>query len=169
MKKIKNASQTLKELIYKYNEHNEQPYKKIRNFYYQDFLSYLNPNHQKLILKIYLKNQILNIIVKHQVAYQELNHDNTKFYIKKLIKDYVNFKPENFFSKAIIESGGIKEVKIFFKISKMKPHKEIVEKKEAQIELSLGNFKNSFENKELYLKFEKLRTQIKTRTCNINE
>lgn len=170
MEKIKNASQALKELIYKYNEHDEQPYKKIRNFYYQDFLTYFSPTHQKLILKIYVKNQILKIIARHRVAYQELNHDNTKIYIKKLIKDYVKFKPENFFSKAIIENGGIKDVRIFFKTLKIE-QKRIEKEKEMnhQIELSLGKFRNHLENEELHLKFEELRTQIKTKVQNISE
>ena len=170
MEKIKNTQQILEELIHTHNEHNEQPYKKMRNFFYQDFLTYLSPGHQKLILKIYLKNQILNIIVKHQVAYQELNHDNTKFYIKKLIKDYVNFKPNHFFSQSIKENGGVKEVKIFFLKT---PQQNIKNDKNDEeetnyhhIELSLGEFKNNFENKELHLKFEKIRALIKARMKN---
>ncbi len=167
MGKFKSIKEAFVELINERNEHNEQPYKKIRNFYYKDFLSFFPPAHQKLIAKIYLKNQILHIIVRHQVAYQELKHDNTKFYIKKLIKDYVKFKPNELFSQAVLEGGGVKEVKVFFKILEQNQNKtEEKVQEDGFIELSLGEFKNLIKDEKLHLKFEKIREIIKKNLAN---
>ncbi len=169
MGKLRSVKEALVELINTGNEHNEQPYKKIRNFCYEDFLSLLNPTHQKLISKIYLKNQVLNVLVKHQAAYQELKHDSTKFYIKKLIKHYVKLKPNELFSQAIEEGGGIQEIRIFFRSLDQKEKQKEKKEESDYIELSLGKFKNHFESEELYLKFEKIRTQIKKRIQKSSE
>ncbi|TQR27307.1 hypothetical protein DMB91_04775 [Campylobacter sp. MIT 97-5078] len=124
-----------------------------RNFYCKDFLSLLSPMHQNLISRIFIKKQLLVILTKSNVGYQELNHDNTKKSIKKLIKIYAN-------ANSLSDFDQINELKILTDRNFKLPKKS-VKKKKFFLELSKGEFKNTCKNKLLYQGFEDLRAVIK--------
>lgn len=124
-----------------------------RNFYCKDFLSLLSPMHQNLISKIFIKKQVLIILTKSNIGYQELNHDNTKKSIKKLIKIYANANSLSGFDQ-------INELKILTDRNFKLPTKSL-EKKNFFLELSKGEFKNACKDERLYKGFEDLRAVIK--------
>ncbi|EAI2843339.1 hypothetical protein ELL26_03515, partial [Campylobacter coli] len=100
-------------------------------------------------------NHILNIVTLNSAAYQELNHDNSKIYIKVLIKKYGKMYPLSGFSD-------IKDLKIFTqKYNNTIKNNENFTAKKPYIELSLGKFENKFENKILAKKFEEIRQMIR--------
>ena len=111
--------------------------------------------HRRHIAKIFIKNDTLNIITLNHIGYQELNHDDSKNYIKILIKLYAKENPNSKFID-------VKNLRIFSqRYEKTKLKLENSPKKiRPYIELSLGKFKNPFENKALYDKFEALRKVI---------
>ncbi|MBM0636634.1 hypothetical protein LNU06_03125 [Campylobacter sp. VicNov18] len=152
IKMIKNTNAVINELM------NKSHYKPLKTlFFCKDFLSSFPLAKQKLIARIYVKNHILNIIALHSAAYQELNHDDSKIYIKFLIKAYGQKYPLSGFSN-------IKEVKIFSQKYTSAMHKNTQNAKmlqEAYLELSNGNFKNAFKKTHLAQKFEELRQIIK--------
>ncbi|EAK2561292.1 hypothetical protein BUK38_07140, partial [Campylobacter coli] len=90
---IKNTSAILNDLM---SKSHYRPLKTL--FFCKDFLSSFPLAKQRLIAKIYVKNHILNIITLHPAAYQELNHDDSKIYIKFLIKKYGKMYPLSGFS-----------------------------------------------------------------------
>ncbi|EIB1740958.1 hypothetical protein K8H14_001472, partial [Campylobacter coli] len=98
---IKNTSAILNDLM---SKSHYRPLKTL--FFCKDFLSSFPLAKQRLIAKIYVKNHILNIITLHPAAYQELNHDDSKIYIKFLIKAYGQKYPLSGFVD-------IKDIKIF--------------------------------------------------------
>ncbi|MFK0326964.1 hypothetical protein ACISIT_05255, partial [Campylobacter coli] len=98
---IKNTSAILNDLM---SKSHYRPLKTL--FFCKDFLSSFPLAKQRLIAKIYVKNHILNIITLHPAAYQELNHNDSKIYIKFLIKAYGQNYPLNGFVD-------IKDIKIF--------------------------------------------------------
>lgn len=149
-KTIKNASAVINELM------DKPHYKPLKSlFFCKDFLNSFPPAKQRLIAKIYVKNHILNIITLHPAAYQELNHDDSKTYIKILIKAYGQKYP-------LSEFALIKELRIFSQRYSFKANKnEEKPPKKPYIELSKGEFKNCFEDEILFEKFEKLRELIK--------
>ncbi len=150
MKKLKTTNTLIAELM---KEHGFTPLKKM--LFAKDFLLLMNPAHQKLISKIFIKNDILMILVKHSVAYQELNHDDIKQGIKLLIKIYANKQPLSEFDK-------IKELKIFTDRHFKEPVKKRAKKQKSSfLELSKGEFKNPFKDEVLFEKFEKIRQAIK--------
>ncbi|EAH5041498.1 hypothetical protein FDL72_01090, partial [Campylobacter jejuni] len=101
IKMTKNASAVINELM------DKPHYKPLKTlFFCKDFLSSFPLAKQRLIAKIYVKNHILNIITLHPAAYQELNHDDSKIYIKFLIKAYGQKYPLSGFVD-------IKDIKIF--------------------------------------------------------
>lgn len=148
MKKLKQTPTVIAELM---RTHRYQPLKKI--FFVQDFLRLMNPAHQALISKIFIKNDILMILVKHSAAYQELNHDDTKKSIKILIKIYTKANP-------LSEFECIKSVKILTDRDFMPALKSGEKKQKFFLELSKGEFKNPFSNEILFEKFEKIRQAI---------
>jgi len=148
MKKIKNSNALINEIM---SLPHYQPLK--NSIFCKDFAKLLDPKHQNLIAKIFIKNQILNIITLHTAGYQELNNDNTKNNIKFLIKIYAKKFPNSPFKE-------VNNVKIFSQLyTNLKQDTKKISKKNF-IELSLGSFKNHFENKKLFHKFEELRRQI---------
>ncbi|MBZ7937266.1 hypothetical protein [Campylobacter molothri] len=148
-KMIKNTSAIINDLMSKSH------YKPLKTlFFCKDFLNSLPPAKQRLIARIYVKNDILNIITSHPAGFQELNHDNSKIYIKILIKKYAQVYPFSGFSN-------IKDIRVMMqKYTFNVKNKENI-KKSPYIELSLGCFKNTFENGILSNKFEELRQIIK--------
>ncbi|TKX28080.1 hypothetical protein CQA38_09130 [Campylobacter sp. MIT 12-5580] len=153
MKKLKPASSIIASLC---QERHFAPLK--RNFYCKDFLSLLSPMHQNLISKIFIKKQLLIILTKSNVGYQELNHDNTKKSIKKLIKIYAN-------TNSLSDFDQINELKILTDRNFKLPTKS-AKKKKFFLELSKGEFKNTCKNELLYQGFEDLRAVIKgTKVC----
>lgn len=149
MKKLKPAASVIAELAM----YHCKPLQKM--FYARDFLALMNKAHQRLISKIFIKNDSLMILVKHSSAYQELNHDDTKKSIKVLIKIYAKANPLSEFDK-------IKTLKIFTDrhfAPSVKKSKKI--KKNSFLELSQAKFKNSFTNPILFEKFEQVRQAIK--------
>ncbi|TKX32800.1 hypothetical protein [Campylobacter aviculae] len=149
-KMIKNVSAIVNDLMSKSH------YKPLKTlFFCKDFLNSLPPTKQRLIARIYIKNDILNIITSHPAGFQELNHDNSKIYIKILIKKYAQVYPLSGFSN-------IKDIKVFTQRYNYAQNKnENFISKKPYIELSFGRFKNTFENKVLANKFEELRQIIK--------
>ncbi|MCV3419032.1 hypothetical protein L8V92_07110 [Campylobacter lari] len=130
-------------------------YKPLKIFFqYKEFLNLFNYNHQQMITKLFIKNNTLIILVKHHIAYMELNHDNTKKMIKSLIKNYTLARPMSNFAK-------VENIKILSDQNFISKNKIFNEHKKAHLELSNGNFKNSFENPILHNKFEELRKLIK--------
>ncbi|AJD01395.1 Uncharacterised protein [Campylobacter lari] len=121
---------------------------------YKEFLNLFNHNHRQMITKLFIKNDTLIILVKHHIAYMELNHDNTKKIIKSLIKNYTLAKPMSNFAK-------VKNIKILSDKNFISNNSIFVEHKKTHLELSNGNFKNHFKNPILYNKFEELRKLIK--------
>ncbi|NDJ28169.1 hypothetical protein GW575_09475 [Campylobacter sp. MIT 19-121] len=114
--------------------------------------------HQNLISKIFIKKQLLIILTKSNVGYQELNHDNTKKSIKKLIKIYAN-------TNSLSDFDQINELKILTDRNFKLPTKS-AKKKKFFLELSKGEFKNTCKNELLYQDFEDLRAVIKgTKVC----
>ncbi|EAK0823718.1 hypothetical protein A9458_07220 [Campylobacter lari] len=113
-----------------------------------------NHNHQQMITKLFIKNNTLIILVKHHIAYMELNHDNTKKMIKSLIKNYTLAKPMSNFAK-------VENIKILSDKNFISKNSIFADHKKTHLELSNGNFKNHFENPILYNKFEELRKLIK--------
>ncbi|HHW4059598.1 TPA: hypothetical protein ACUVM2_000700 [Campylobacter coli] len=150
IKMTKNASAVINELM------DKPHYKPLKTlFFCKDFLSSFPLAKQRLIAKIYVKNHILNIITLHPAAYQELNHDDSKIYIKFLIKKYGKMYPLSGFSD-------IKDLKIFTqKYNNIIKNNENFTAKKPYIELSLGKFENKIENKILAKKFEEIRQMIK--------
>ncbi|HEC1545246.1 TPA: hypothetical protein R1X56_000105 [Campylobacter upsaliensis] len=150
MKKIKTATNVIVEMA---NQPHYTPLKHL--FYYKDFLLLMPEKHRRHIAKIFIKNDTLNIITLNHIGYQELNHDDSKNYIKILIKLYAKENPNSKFID-------VKNLRIFSqRYEKTKPKLENSPKKiRPYIELSLGKFKNPFENKTLYDKFEALRKVI---------
>ncbi|HEB7585246.1 TPA: hypothetical protein RZI69_000342 [Campylobacter coli] len=150
IKMTKNASAVINELM------DKPHYKPLKTlFFCKDFLSSFPLAKQRLIAKIYVKNHILNIITLHPAAYQELNHDDSKIYIKFLIKKYGKMYPLSGFSD-------IKDLKIFTqKYNNTIKNNENFTAKKPYIELSLGKFENKFENKILAKKFEEIRQMIR--------
>ncbi len=147
---VKNSSTIINELMSKSH------YKPLKTlFFCKDFLNSFPLSKQRLIAKIYIKNHILNIITLHSAAFQELNHDDSKNYIKILIKKYGQMYPLSGFLD-------IKDIKIFSqRHCNSWQYMENSLSKKPYIELSLGNFKNVFENDILAKKFEELRQIIK--------
>ena len=149
-KTIKNTEAVINELIL------ENHFKPLKNLLFcKDFLNFLPKTKSRLISAIFIKNDILNIVTKNHTFYQELNHDDSKFYIKILIKKYAKEFP-------LSEFSNIKDIKIYVKryekaLFKKEDEKPII----PYLELSFGIFKNHFENKNLALKFEELRKIIK--------
>ncbi|EGK8023075.1 hypothetical protein A0Y64_003825 [Campylobacter lari] len=121
---------------------------------YKEFLNLFNHNHQQMITKLFIKNNTLIILVKHHIAYMELNHDNTKKTIKSLIKNYTLAKPMSNFAK-------VENIKILSDKNFISKNSIFADHKKTHLELSNGNFKNHFENPILYNKFEELRKLIK--------
>ncbi|TKX31797.1 hypothetical protein [Campylobacter estrildidarum] len=148
-KTIKNVSAIVNDLMSKSH------YKPLKTlFFCKDFLNSLPPAKQRLIARIYIKNDILNIITSHPAGFQELNHDNSKIYIKILIKKYAQVYPLSGFSN-------IKDIRVMTQKYSFSVKNEENIKKNPYIELSLGCFKNTLENKVLAHKFEELRQIIK--------
>lgn len=147
---VKNSSTIINELMSKSH------YKPLKTlFFCKDFLNSFPLSKQRLIAKIYIKNHILNIITLHSAAFQELNHDDSKNYIKILIKKYGQMYPLSGFLD-------IKDIKIFSqRHCNSWQYMENSLSKKPYIELSLGDFKNVFENDILAKKFEELRQIIK--------
>ncbi|KAA6224983.1 hypothetical protein FMM58_05435 [Campylobacter sp. LR291e] len=113
-----------------------------------------------LISRIFIKNNILHILTKSNVARQEFNHDSTKNEIKFRIKKYANMYKDSPFKY-------IKDIKILS--IKFNDKTKIAYKplpKAPYIELSLAKFENNFKNPIFYQKMEELRQIIKK---NINE
>lgn len=147
---IKNTSAILNDLM---SKSHYRPLKTL--FFCKDFLNSFPPAKQRLIARIYIKNHILNIVTLNSAAYQELNHDNSKIYIKVLIKKYGKMYPLCGFSD-------IKDLKIFTqKYNNTIKNNENFTAKKPYIELSLGKFENKFENKILAKKFEEIRQMIR--------
>ncbi|AJC86013.1 hypothetical protein [Campylobacter sp. RM16704] len=145
--KIKTSNDIINKLT---NDH----YKPLKTFfYYKEFLSYFSQNHQKMISKLFIKNDTLIILAKHHIGYIELNHDNTKKMIKSLIKSYVLAKPMSNFIK-------VKNIKILSDRNHI-IQKNISNKNQNFLELSEANFKNNIKNPLLHKKFEELRKIIK--------
>ncbi|EAK0951124.1 hypothetical protein A0Y36_06770 [Campylobacter lari] len=94
------------------------------------------------------------ILVKHHIAYMELNHDNTKKMIKSLIKNYTLARPMSNFAN-------VENIKILNDQNFISKNNTTNEHKKVHLELSNGNFKNNFENPILHNKFEELRKLIK--------
>ncbi|MBZ7938226.1 MULTISPECIES: hypothetical protein [Campylobacter] len=148
-KTIRNVSAIVNDLMSKSH------YKPLKTlFFCKDFLNSLPPAKQRLIARIYIKNDILNIITSHPAGFQELNHDNSKIYIKILIKKYAQVYPLSGFSN-------IKDIRVMTQKYSFSVKNEENIKKNPYIELSLGCFKNTLENKVLANKFEELRQIIK--------
>lgn len=149
-KRIKNSTAIINDLM---SKSHYQPLKSL--FFCKDFLNSFPPAKQSLIARIYIKNNILNIVTLHSAAFQELNHDSSKIFIKVLIKKYAQIYP-------LSEFSSIKELKIFTqKYNKVLENNENPTPKKPYIELSLARFKNKFENENLAKKFEELRQIIK--------
>lgn len=149
-KRIKNSTAIINDLM---SKSHYQPLKSL--FFCKDFLNSFPPAKQSLIARIYIKNNILNIVTLHSAAFQELNHDSSKIFIKVLIKKYAQIYP-------LSEFSSIKELKIFTqKYNKVLENNENPTSKKPYIELSLARFKNKFENENLAKKFEELRQIIK--------
>lgn len=150
MKKLKKTPEIVAELM---KTHHYQPLKQM--FFARDFVALMSKAHQNLISKVLIKNDTLMILVKHPAAYQELNHDDTKKSIKVLIKIYAKANPLSEFER-------IKTLKIFTDRHFAPPVKKTQKKqKNSFLELSKGEFKNSFSDETLFAKFEKLRETIK--------
>ena len=150
MKKLKTTTAIIAELM---KQHSYAPLKKL--LFARDFLLLMNPAHQALISKVFIKKDILMILVKHPAAYQELKHDDTKKHIKYLIKIYARQNPLSEFDK-------IKELKIFTDRHFVPPIQKIEKKQKSSfLELSRGEFKNSFKDESLFNKFEEIRQAIK--------
>ncbi len=146
---IKNINTVINDLV------NKPHYKPLRNlFFCKDFLNSFPPTKRRLIAKIYVKNHILNIMTLHTAGYQELNHDDSKIYIKVLIKKYAHSYPLSGFSD-------INGIRIFSQRYADIGFNEKNIVKKSYIELSLGLFKNTFEHTGLSQKFEELRQVIK--------
>lgn len=150
MRKMKDINTIVADMIGQ-NSH----YRPLVNaIYCKDFLNLMSQAHQRLIAKIFVKNKILHIITHSNIGYQEINHDDNKINIKILIKLYAKENPSSVFSE-------IMDVKIFTKryddFTPTPPPKP----KKNHIELSLGKFRNPFENKKLFELFEKIRARIK--------
>lgn len=122
-------------------------------FQYKEFFNLLSVNHKQMISKIFVKNNILIILAKHHVAYMELNHDNTKKTIKKLIKHYTFAKPENIFAN-------VETIKIFSDKNFIHQNTSKSTYKKSFIELSNASFHNNINHPLLYKKFEELRKII---------
>lgn len=148
--KVKNSSEIVNELIAKSH------YKPLKNILFcKDFARLMLPDKSRLIAKVFITNETLNIMTFHTTGYQELNHDDSKFYIKILIKKYAQAYP-------LSEFDCIKKLRIFSQHYGFKTlNNEKPEAKKPYIELSLGNFKNPFCNEILAQKFEELRQIIK--------
>ncbi|CAM3988674.1 hypothetical protein CAHE111092_01430 [Campylobacter hepaticus] len=145
---LKNTSAIINELMSKAH------YKPLKTlFFCKDFLSSFPLAKQRLIARIYVKNYILYIVTLHSAAYQELNHDNSKIYIKFLIKTYGEKYPLSGFSH-------IKEIKIFPQKYTHVKHEKIESLEKPYLELSCAKFKNAFEDPSLKQKFEELRAVI---------
>lgn len=151
MKKIKDMKTIIKEFV-----NSNHSYKALKNLiFYKDFLKLLNLKHQQLIEKIFIKNDTLTIITYTNIGYQELNHDDNKFYIKILIKNYSQKYPNSPFTN-------VKNIKIFSnKFTNFNTKISKNEEKISYIELSNASFKNNITNEKLHLKFEKIRQVIK--------
>lgn len=148
MKKLKKMPAVIAELM---NTHHYQPLKK--TLFAREFLALMNKAHQSLISKVFIKNDTLMILVKHPAAYQELNHDDTKKSIKVLIKIFAKTNPLSEFER-------IKTLKIFTDRHFVPPPKKRKKTQKNFLELSKGEFKNSFTDETLFAKFEKLRETI---------
>lgn len=149
MKKLKTMPAVTAELM---KTHHYQPLKQM--FFARDFVALMSKAHQKLISKVFIKNDTLMILVKHPAAYQELNHDDTKKSIKLLIKIYAKANPLSEFER-------IKTLKILTDRHFAPPVKKAQKKqKNSFLELSKGKFRNSFSDETLFAKFEKLRESI---------
>ncbi|QOR01671.1 hypothetical protein [Campylobacter sp. 2014D-0216] len=130
-------------------------YKPLRAlFQYKEFLNLLSYNHQQMISKLFIKNDTLIILVKHHIAYMELNHDNTKKMIKNLIKNYTLAKPMSNFAK-------VKNIKILSDKNFTAQKNTTKQRPQNHLELSSGNFINSIQDPILHQKFEELRVLIK--------
>lgn len=151
MRKIKDMNTIIADMIGK-NAH----FSPLMNaFYCKDFFSLMGPKHQRLIAKIFIKNKILYLITHHNVGYQEMNHDDTKTNIKFLIKLYAKQNPQSAFSE-------VEGLKIFTKRYEDDPQPLPPPRTQRQnIELALGDFKNSFEDERLFELFERVRGRIK--------
>lgn len=148
MKQIKTSAQILAQML------GYSHYKPLRNmFFAREFIELLNPAQQALIATAYIKKDCLMIIVKHQVAYQELNHDDTKKWLKTLIKIYAKEQPLSEFNR-------IKELKIVLDRHFYKPTPP-QKKRKFYLEISKGEFKNILSNPNLHEKFEQIREKIK--------
>ncbi|MCX2682524.1 hypothetical protein OQH60_01360 [Campylobacter sp. MIT 21-1685] len=145
---IKNSNSILNELMGKSH------YKPLKNiFFCKDFIRLMLPDKRRLIAKAFITNTTFNIMTFHTTGYQELNHDDSKFSIKLLLKQYAQAYP-------LSEFSCIKEVKIFSqRYTSLK--QEVAKTEKVFIELSLGKFKNPFRNENLAKKFEELRMLIK--------
>ncbi|WP_049984574.1 hypothetical protein [Campylobacter peloridis] len=106
-----------------------------------------------MISRLFIKNNTLIILVKHHVAYLELNHDNTKKTIKNLIKNYTLAKPSSNFTQ-------VENIKILTEKNITKNFETKITKKQSFLELSNGKFTNNIQNIFLYEKFENIREAI---------
>lgn len=148
MKKIKSVDTVINDMISLHH------YKPLKNFIlYKEFLKLMNLKHQRLISKIFIHNNILNIVTFHSVGYQDLNNDDTKNNIKILIKIFTKKFLNTPFDK-------VDTIKIFSQRYKEKKNFIQKERKTSYIELSKARFKNPFKNKKLYVQFEELRAKI---------
>lgn len=120
---------------------------------YKDFLNLFSYNHKKMISRLFIKNNTLIILVKHHVAYLELNHDNTKKTIKNLIKNYTLAKPSSNFTQ-------VENIKILTEKNITNNFETKITKKQSFLELSNGKFTNNIQNIFLYEKFENIREAI---------
>lgn len=152
MKKIKTAAQILAQML------NFGHYKPLKDmFFVREFISLLSPAHQALIATAYIKKDCLMIIAKHQVASQELNHDDTKKWLKSLIKIYAKKQPLSEFER-------VRELKIVVDRHFYKPRTAPKKKSKKFIELSKGEFKNHLSDPILHEKFEKIRETVRNGT-----
>ncbi|MBK1992125.1 hypothetical protein JG676_05870 [Campylobacter sp. 2018MI35] len=148
MKKIKSVNVIINDMISLHH------YKPLKNFIlYKEFLKLMDLKHQHLISKIFIHNNILNIVTFHSVGYQDLNNDDTKNNIKVLIKIFTKRFLNTPFDK-------VNTIKIFSQRYREKQNFIQDEKKTSYVELSKAQFKNPFKNKKLYTQFEELRAKI---------
>lgn len=150
-KLAKSSAQIVESLI---NQHKFTPLK--HYFLCQKFVKNALGFKATLIEKAFISKNTLTLITKNHIGFQELNHDDSKVFIKRSIKIFAQIHKE--FEK-------IDNLRIFSKRYqndfKNLKNEDLKEEKNSYFEPSLGKFQNHFKDKILFERFENLRKIIK--------
>lgn len=146
MRKLKNTKEVIAELVFQY-----EPLQKYK------LCEELEPYFGKkgLIQGISLGKNILYIKATNHIARNELNHNDTKNSLKKIVKTFKDLK-------GLDDSWDIKDIKIYYDPKPLKHLKTKIDDtfKQDFFEPSLGKFKNDLDDPLLYELLEAVRKQI---------